>query len=1141
MKILKHFILLMLLVLLIGTVSAENIDDTGTPNLSEAEHDSTVLGTDSSTIQTDESTSDKINTGNMKSEEECNVNSWKMFADKVDNVRNSTEDVTITLDEGTFTNTGTIYWESENPIVLTIDGNGQIVEGNENQLFNISEDSSLVLKNIIIRNAYSQEGGVIYNDGTLTVINSTFEYNGASIGGVIYNYAFLTVINSTFNYNEAKNGSAIFCTGSLTVNNSMFNENKAEKDGTIFVSDIVDDVTIVNSSFCENIADYGGAIKITDNLHRNEGNILIDNNIFDRNMADKGAALFLNHATTVSNNRFTNNSVSLHGPNRTTIGGGAVMLNSGDSEFRFNLINNTFLDNKAEKGYGGAICALQKMVLNTSNNIFIGNIAFEGGAIFSENVFTVRNSTFKNGYVDGSGGAIGIKNVIGLDSVPIDESLDLKCMLIENCEFENVSSRHNGGAICFTNVGYASVIEESLVVNNSSFINCNSEFGGAIVELGGYLTVNNSLFEDVTAFESGGVIYSSQTDLNIFKSSFIDYAANADGQIIYCDDGTLFVSESCFYDNIVGGKSDSIYLYESGINIKDSYFNNSESSIYGVFADECSIENTTLNEDRISLNNTDYVTATTYQGMNLEIINQTYTDEIPASFDLRDYGWVTPVRSQGETGACSAFAVMAAIESALLKQTNTECDLSENNMYSTNFIYFKYGLLSYIEGINVVNAVSHAINWIGLIPEEYDTYDELGYISKVVDTDRKIRVQDVIFIPSHMEDRDRLIKEAILNYGAASVSVNFTRDDDCFNTEKNSMYNPYSVSVNHEVAVVGWDDNYSKENFLITPPGDGAWIVKNSFGSNILDEGYYYLSYYDKSFLECSLDDVIEEFAIFFVFNNTINYKTNYQTDIYGLYAFNPDYKYYSTMYTALYNESLAAVGTYFNESGVDYEFKIYVNDKQVLIQNGTNDFAGYKTIILDKYIPVKEGDTFKVVFKSNNLPFQVYSRQHCLENLSWISADGENWYDVTEVYDTVCLKVYTVETAENNDSNNTPQPKPPAPKVKPATTENTKNAKKITQSNTHTIRLAGDNTIVYTGNSLTLEALNRIFDINFTNGQLLVYIDGVLVFNGTTTDDITMIIMELLDKYLGEHEIKVVFTDSQNQTNTYKENVIIG
>ncbi|WP_323735825.1 hypothetical protein PXD04_08005 [Methanosphaera sp. ISO3-F5] len=135
--------------------------------------------------------------------------------------------------------------------------------------------------------------------------------------------------------------------------------------------------------------------------------------------------------------------------------------------------------------------------------------------------------------------------------------------------------------------------------------------------------------------------------------------------------------------------------------------------------------------------------------------------------------------------------------------------------------------------------------------------------------------------------------------------------------------------------------------------------------------------------------------------------------------------------------------------------------------------------------------------------------------------------------------------TIEPDDSKSDNSSNKTTPQRSHKTSENVRLHKSIENNkigqNIYTIKLASDNTVVFTGNKLTLNALNKIFNLNFTNGHLLVYIDGVLVFNGTTSEDSAMLILELLDKYLGVHEIKVVFTDNENQTNTYTENIIIG
>ena len=49
----------------------------------------------------------------------------------------------------------------------------------------------------------------------------------------------------------------------------------------------------------------------------------------------------------------------------------------------------------------------------------------------------------------------------------------------------------------------------------------------------------------------------------------------------------------------------------------------------------------------------------------------------------------------------------------------------------------------------------------------------------------------------------------------------------------------------HELILVGWDNQYSKENFVTQPKKDGAFIAQNSFGNSWGDNGFFYISYED--------------------------------------------------------------------------------------------------------------------------------------------------------------------------------------------------------------------------------------------------------------------------------------------------------
>lgn len=219
-------------------------------------------------------------------------------------------------------------------------------------------------------------------------------------------------------------------------------------------------------------------------------------------------------------------------------------------------------------------------------------------------------------------------------------------------------------------------------------------------------------------------------------------------------------------------------------------------------------------------------------------------DELPARYDLREKGFLTPVRDQGDYGTCWAHAACASLESALLAEGKGTFDFSENNM--ANLHGFDGGFNG---GGNGNMASAYLLRWAGPVLEKDDPYpNPNGSISMP-----PVRhLQNVRWVPQRATylDNDE-IKLAIINYGA--LYANYYHTNIYVNAKTASYYYWRENSdreTNHAVALVGWDDDYPAAKFAKRPPANGAFIVRNSWGKDhyAVDEGYFYVSYYDESF-----------------------------------------------------------------------------------------------------------------------------------------------------------------------------------------------------------------------------------------------------------------------------------------------------
>jgi predicted outer membrane repeat protein len=751
-------------------------------------------------------------------------------------------------------------------------------------------------------------------------------------------------------------------------------------------------------------------------------NVTLNDLILTGGNAEKGGAIYSTGLLTLNNVTFIANFASKNG--------GAVATYD---DVTINCNNSKFIDNYAAEGGSSIVNA--KGEVNLYNSYITSEIYAKAGQIMGSagSRFYLENITFANTtatyspaiYLAGSKAKIIDSKFINLKANLTAGAMSLREggeLYIRNCEFINTTSSKNAGAIYVDITGYAPYNEGNVTIIDSKFKDASSRFAGAYVQLGGQFSLSNSEFTNNHATFNGGAIYLSFTETEIsnctFESNGVDIIEcyPTYGGAIFSDISTLNINDSKFFNN-AADEGNAIYAYDSSLNIKGSTFKNNENAVFSVFTKECNIDaSTVLNNDTVSTNNTFYATIMVGEGMQLTLVNNNINvDALPAKFDLRDWGWVSPVRNQGWMGACWTFGMTGTLESALLKATGIPFNVSMNNM-KTVMRYSPYGALEVSEGGANLASAGYLLSWLGAIPYGADTYDELGKITMPIETGHNIHVQDVIFIPNNEIPNGTQIKLAIMKYGSLDVSFfgqsSFDEENPYYNPETYAQYVDVPEAANHEVSIIGWDDNFPKEKFLITPPGDGAWIIKNSYGTDWGDNGFLYVSYYDQSLL-AYIPGMVVNYAAATIIENTVPYNKNYQYDITWLsnYESSDGNISYMNVFESLEDDLIAAVGTYFNEIGINYTVEIYVNDELKFTQEGVSPYVGYHTIKLDSYIPIKKGDVFKAVITSNWIPYLLLedTRVHYTQNISFVSFDGKTWQDAYDLGYIACLKVYTV------------------------------------------------------------------------------------------------------------------------------------
>ena len=341
------------------------------------------------------------------------------------------------------------------------------------------------------------------------------------------------------------------------------------------------------------------------------------------------------------------------------------------------------------------------------------------------------------------------------------------------------------------------------------------------------------------------------------------------------------------------------------------------------------------------------------------------------------------VRDQNPFGTCWAFAGTGSFEYAVDKKTGSNTDYSEEHMIQrlSKNGDTGYQITSKDTGGNEYMYSGYFTSGYGPVSDSLFPYDTtkstLQIIPSILNAKGNYRATDVQFFKTTDDANGALnsetvntVKQAVYNNG--SVTCGITWDSSMIQEDKVSYYNNDDNArndSNHEVLIVGWDDDYNADHFEGVTK-NGAWLVRNSWGNNIGDNGYFWVSYQDKSLIPSCTIRSYEEVS---------DDDTIYNLDESG--ALYPQVTYDGTSQVGFINsfslkkrEKLKEVTFYEAETGAQYQlFYVPVKDdgsldignKQAITEKKTLDFPGYHTEKITKEINVKKA-AIMVMIDSN-------------------------------------------------------------------------------------------------------------------------------------------------------------------------------
>lgn len=397
-----------------------------------------------------------LSTQMVLAEDLINVNDFGGLKDALKNATGPS--VTVKLGSDISANAPIKTGGSNTPKSVTILGEGKKYTSTT-LAFDVKPNTELTLNNITLDTIQhgSSWGGAMYNEGTLTLDNVTFNNNIAKTPKAVGGGAMALV---------ASNGNPV----STTIKNSTFTNNSTDS----------------NPSYENN----GGAIYVygTSGLVGNN-TLNISDSHFESNHTNKtGGAICVNNLGP-SNFTIEIKDTTFKENNSAGYGGAIDVTTGGTGNVTINLDNATFNGNKSESDGGAIAYEKGNITSNIINSTFTNNTANNGGAIYNgiKNL-EISNTTFDGNKTNdgGKGGAIYNAGKISLNQTEFKQSTDT--IYMANDSTANFSGTNTlNGSISSENATSEIKNKGTLILNAD-----NSGYTGTYTQESGQTDVNES-------------------------------------------------------------------------------------------------------------------------------------------------------------------------------------------------------------------------------------------------------------------------------------------------------------------------------------------------------------------------------------------------------------------------------------------------------------------------------------------------------------------------------------------------------------------------------------------------------------------------------------------------------------------------